>query len=338
MDLSPKLSQSTDWFKSRMQGRRHTVSKMLKLGHCLWNKAKYMNKNKFTIILLSPGNGPSRQFRVSLFGRLFFKAALGMIAAATVVLVCQSFYLHHYIQAHRDAYAEADRLEGELQTKNAEIASLTHQNSNATIANIPEIQAFEDQALSVLKIQLARKNMPSRGSSDLSEQGLTQITAQNDLSLDDHAKLLQQLYDATVENQAQLAHIPSFLPLSTRISSPFGYRRNPFGGWASEFHDGVDLVCNIGTPVPVTADGIVTYAGWDYTYGRKVEVDHGNGIVTFYGHNSRLAVNVGDHVKKGDIISYSGNTGRSSGPHLHYGVHVNGEPVDPLTFNSPPQQ
>jgi murein DD-endopeptidase MepM/ murein hydrolase activator NlpD len=175
----------------------------------------------------------------------------------------------------------------------------------------------------------------SRGD-DSSERSLEEIAAQDDLTLADHARILQLICDTAMNNADDLAHIPSILPLkgSTYVTSPYGYRRNPFGGRSSEFHDGVDFSCGYGTPVYATADGVVSFAGWDPGYGRKVVINHGNGIITFYGHNSRLVVGTGSHGKKGDLIAYSGNTGRSSGPHLHYGAYVNGQSINPLTFTN----
>lgn len=150
----------------------------------------------------------------------------------------------------------------------------------------------------------------------------------------EHLDLLQQDYDAALKTQSTLNHTPSILPVAGEITSPYGYRGNPFGGSSSEFHDGVDIACNPGTPVKATADGVVTFAGWDSAYGEKVSLNHGHGIETFYGHNSKLLVAVGDNVKKGEVIAYSGSTGRSTGPHLHYGAIINGKTADPLQFTS----
>jgi murein DD-endopeptidase MepM/ murein hydrolase activator NlpD len=90
---------------------------------------------------------------------------------------------------------------------------------------------------------------------------------------------------------------------------------------SKEFHHGIDIGCGYGTPVLATAAGVVIYVGSDPVYGQRVDLDHGHGIVTFYGHNSRLMVKIGDQVRKRDLIAYSGNSGRSTGAHLHYGTH-----------------
>ncbi len=124
---------------------------------------------------------------------------------------------------------------------------------------------------------------------------------------------------------------PSIWPVTGTITSNFGYRGNPIGG-GTGFHEGLDIAVDYGTPVRATASGKVSMAGWVDGYGNLVEIDHGNGFVTRYGHNSMLLVVQGQEVKAGDIISLAGSTGRSTGPHVHYEVRVNGTPTDPLLF------
>lgn len=124
---------------------------------------------------------------------------------------------------------------------------------------------------------------------------------------------------------------PSIWPVNGPISSPFGWRRSPVNG-ASSYHEGIDIAVDYGTPVHVTAAGTVTLCGWTDGYGNLVEVNHGNSIVTRYGHNSILLVTEGQAVKAGDIISLAGSTGISTGPHVHYEVRINGTPVNPLLF------
>lgn len=124
---------------------------------------------------------------------------------------------------------------------------------------------------------------------------------------------------------------PSIWPVTGTITSSFGYRGNPIGG-GTGFHEGIDIAVDYGTPVRATAAGTVSMAGWGDGYGNLVEIDHGNGFVTRYGHNSMVLVVQGQTVKAGDIISLAGSTGRSTGPHVHYEVRVNGTPTDPMLF------
>ncbi|HEY3365317.1 MAG TPA: peptidoglycan DD-metalloendopeptidase family protein [Symbiobacteriaceae bacterium] len=106
-----------------------------------------------------------------------------------------------------------------------------------------------------------------------------------------------------------------------------------YGDRPEGYHFGVDIGCSVGTPVLAADNGMVTFAGWDGNYGYAMHIDHGGGkMITWYAHLSAFAVSVGDTVKKGQVIAYSGNTGRSTGPHLHYEVHSNGVALNPLSF------
>ena len=120
---------------------------------------------------------------------------------------------------------------------------------------------------------------------------------------------------------------PSIWPAAGYVSSPYGLRFN-----GTEFHQGIDIAADMGAPIVATADGVVTAAGWNGGYGNMVDVDHGGGIVTRYGHASALAVTVGQQVRRGEVIAYVGSTGRSTGPHVHYEVRVDGQPVNPAGY------
>ena len=120
---------------------------------------------------------------------------------------------------------------------------------------------------------------------------------------------------------------PSIWPAAGYVRSPYGLRFN-----GTEFHQGIDIAADMGTPIVATADGVVTTAGWNGGYGNMVDVDHGGGIVTRYGHASAVAVTVGQQVRRGEVIAYVGSTGRSTGPHVHYEVRVDGQPVNPAGY------
>ncbi len=124
------------------------------------------------------------------------------------------------------------------------------------------------------------------------------------------------------------SHIPSIWPTTGEVTSPYGLR---WGG--TDFHPGMDIANDMGTPIVATADGVVDYAGWNSGgYGNMVDIDHGNGIMTRYGHASQVVVTTGQHVKRGQLIAYMGSTGFSTGPHVHYEVHVNGNRVNPISY------
>ena len=113
--------------------------------------------------------------------------------------------------------------------------------------------------------------------------------------------------------------------------SSFGSRTDPFSGEGA-IHTGVDLSAPEGTPVHAAADGIVVSAEWSGGYGRLVRIDHGDGLQTYYGHLSQFEVVAGQEIRRGDLIGLSGGTGRSTGPHLHYEVRMDGTPVNPYPF------
>ena len=116
------------------------------------------------------------------------------------------------------------------------------------------------------------------------------------------------------------------------VSSEFGLRPSPFGGLDYEIHDGIDFAGPVGKPVLATADGTVLQAEYDSGYGNHVKLDHGYGYTTLYAHLSRTTVQPGDWVERGNVVGYLGNTGRSSGPHLHYGIYRQGQSVNPRHY------
>jgi murein DD-endopeptidase MepM/ murein hydrolase activator NlpD len=127
-------------------------------------------------------------------------------------------------------------------------------------------------------------------------------------------------------------NMPSIWPVAGGIRGGFGVRHNPFGGRGSEFHKGQDISAPYGSQVIATADGVVVISGWLRGYGQVVYVDHGNGISTRYGHLSRIDVMVGQTIKRGDQLGLVGSTGRSTGPHLHYEVRVDGQATNPIPY------
>ena len=135
------------------------------------------------------------------------------------------------------------------------------------------------------------------------------------------------LLDARIESNLK----PTGMPVPGYISSYFGVRPDPFDG-QSERHTGIDIATPYGTSVHAVAEGMVTYAGVRRGYGNVVEIDHGNGYMTRYAHNSKLDVHPGQHVQVGDVIAQAVSTGRSTGSHVHFEVWYDGRVVNPLAF------
>ncbi len=141
--------------------------------------------------------------------------------------------------------------------------------------------------------------------------------------------ILQAIRQAKNGNQTAVSHAKSGRRLSWPsagvVSSNYGWR------WF-RMHNGMDIAGPVGTPIKAVKEGRVVYSGWMGGYGYAIDIDHGNGIRTRYGHNSALKVSVGDHVGRGQVISAMGSTGHSTGPHLHFEVHVGGRAVDPRSY------
>ena len=133
------------------------------------------------------------------------------------------------------------------------------------------------------------------------------------------------------ENKETLLAMPSIWPANGRLTSGFGTRSSPTTGRRT-LHQGLDIANKIGTPIWATARGVITFAQYDGAYGNCVVIDHGNNIATRYAHMNSIAVKVGQTVQRSEVIGTIGNTGRSTGPHVHYEVHVGGVPVNPMRY------
>ncbi|MGI6632963.1 MAG: M23 family metallopeptidase [Bacillota bacterium] len=161
-----------------------------------------------------------------------------------------------------------------------------------------------------------------------------QLEIESDSLLTLVAGLKEDTAEVLGEASAEVAYrraIPCTYPVKAGITSSFGWRRHPVSG-VSAFHSGIDIGAPVGTAVRATADGVVTAAGWDGGYGLRIVIDHGYEIETLYGHCSKLEAKVGQKIKRGDIVARVGDTGVSTGPHVHYEVRLKGEPVDPVSY------
>ncbi|RUW98109.1 M23 family peptidase, partial [Mesorhizobium sp. M8A.F.Ca.ET.023.01.1.1] len=165
-----------------------------------------------------------------------------------------------------------------------------------------------------------------------SDVGGPLIPLDSSMIFDSKVKELDEALDTLDQLKKEARQLPLANPAPGHsVTSPFGVRTDPILGTAA-LHPGMDFRAPIGMAARVTAPGVVTKAGWNGGYGRMVEIDHGNGFATRYGHLSEIDVTVGENVDAGAIIGKTGSSGRSTGPHLHYEVRHNGEAIDPLRF------
>jgi murein DD-endopeptidase MepM/ murein hydrolase activator NlpD len=188
-----------------------------------------------------------------------------------------------------------------------------------------QVQTLTEKAL---KIDISYKRSQRRYSSRGTDVSLEEIYKKLS-SLDDSIEAQRDSLNQ-VRSQLEILYkwkysVPSGYPVFGNISSGFGFRRR-------EFHTGIDIRAGVGTPVRATANGIVSYAGWKGGYGLTVIIRHNFGFSTLYAHLSRLSVGIGKRIERGDIIGYTGTTGYTTGPHLHYEVRVNDRPVNPKDY------
>jgi murein DD-endopeptidase MepM/ murein hydrolase activator NlpD len=159
------------------------------------------------------------------------------------------------------------------------------------------------------------------------DSSISQLASQFDTQQAQLSALQSLLLDAKIESNLK----PTGMPVEGYISSYFGVRPDPFDGRSAR-HTGIDISTPYGTPVHAVAEGMVTYAGVRNGYGNVIEIDHGNGYMTRYAHNSALDVHAGEHVQVGTVVAQAGSTGRSTGSHVHFEVWYDGHVVNPLAF------
>lgn len=287
-------------------------------------------------------------------------AAVCVIAAGTAVYAVSSMsYLSSENQLYRNQLKIAEDKMNKLMEKSDAVDKMNHEiqqmvqdeqsgqngqknsdNGQGGASTVPDKAKSASQS-----DHIDHTDQGADESKDLSTPGkLLEEMVELDQKMDQQIRLMVGLRTDLMENTYVMhtvygvsqtksnSSVPSIWPTTGRISSPFGWRTSPGGGIGSIYHEGIDIANDYNTPIHATAAGTVTQAGWVSGYGYLVEIDHGGGIVTRYGHNSSLLVSVGQHVNQGDIISLMGSTGNSTGPHSHYEVRVNGTAVDPMMF------
>ena len=227
------------------------------------------------------------------------------------------------IEAHKQKL-EADRaklveLEKSALAKQAEIEQKKAER-NVVLQKAQNDRATAMQAIEELNASSAQV------SAMLKERQAARAAAAAAAAAADQSSGGQGASDNWVQGTGQLGW-----PVSGEITSPYGYRVHPIWG-TTIYHSGIDIGVDEGTPVHAADGGVVVWSGWMGGYGYAVVIDHGNGLSTLYGHNSELAVDEGQSVAKGQVISYAGSTGNSTGPHVHFEVRVNGDPVDPMGY------
>lgn len=302
------------------------------------------------IIIVSSRISTARSFTIS-GTQLALAALLGSVVVVALAVVLNAVLLHHAVRTDNPmlrAYLEAAQAQ-----QNRKVQSYLRDSLNAMAARLGEMQARLMQ-LNSLGERVSRlagvkpQDMPLEATGG--RGGALVTTAPQELSIDELRGRIEQLardVDAgsdmfgmlelvLTEAHARKQLLPTALPVrQASFSSNFGWRIDPFTG-GQAFHEGVDFVADPGTAILAAAGGVVVASEEHPQYGSMVEIDHGNGLITRYGHASRRLVKLGDVVVRGAKIAEVGSTGRSTGPHLHFEVRINGAAQNPAKFFQPP--
>ena len=250
------------------------------------------------------------------------KKWLKLSGAFVLLVLCVALYGFYGLTqqaAHLRIERENQRLRAETDRQRQELNELSHR-----------VEAVEDTSRKLAeKSGVVNNNAPNLHG--VGGPGVL-LNAAGLAALESKMNRIEQELRAHEAVLRERAFTPSIWPVDGKLESGFGGRYNPFGGRSFEFHEGQDIVVAWGTPVVAGAKGTVTFVGWQRGYGRMVAIDHGGGLTTRYGHLSESEVAVGQVVARGDFIARVGSTGRSTGPHLHYEVRINDNPVDPLPY------
>jgi murein DD-endopeptidase MepM/ murein hydrolase activator NlpD len=295
---------------------------------------------KITIVLLPDGGRKVRQIKVPRF------LVLMLLTCAVAISAVCGWVIVDY-QAVRKRTSHLAQLQKENVQQKQQLVSLAQKIDSVT-NKVKELRQFDNKIRTMVNLQ----NSPDSsqfigiGGSDpslfdphsTSEKARRKLIRLMHSSLDNLETEISvqkteksQLIGRLESQKSMLACTPSIWPVKGWITSPFGYRESPFTE-EREFHSGLDISAKMDSAIDAPADGVVASIGYDDGHGKILTINHGYGLVTRYCHLDKALVKKGQAVKRGQEIALLGNTGRSTGPHLHYEVLLNGVPVNPLRY------
>jgi murein DD-endopeptidase MepM/ murein hydrolase activator NlpD len=300
-------------------------------------------------------HGRLARTRVLHFNR--WQLALGALALmASLMLVSGTIYHFVFLKAARegwpvvspllrlvvrDEFAQRDRFMrenldaiaqrvGEVQAKLVKLEAMGERVSSLVGVKAEELQPAPTRSTAATGTAAGRGG-PYVPATSVSAEQLDVLLRSIDEATERRTDLFTLVESRLLEKKLQSLLLPSSRPVDTVVGSGFGFRADPFTG-RNALHTGLDFPADVGTPVAAAAGGVVVSATRHPAYGLVVELDHGRGLVTRYAHNSKVLVAPGDLVKRDQVIAAVGNSGRSTGPHLHFEVLVDGVPQDPAKF------
>jgi len=299
-----------------------------------------MSDNFFTLMIIP--RTKSAVTKISFSGKLVRRLLIGLILAVLVSL----YVIYDYAGIKRDR-AELSRLRQQTVQQSQQIADLSVKVDEFT-DRMEKLKQF-DKKLRILatnqvgrdqKIplgiggsnndQIRLKELIDQGDETL-VSGMRKSISQLDKDAHEREQSFNELLAFFREQRSLLSATPSIWPVRGWVTSEFGSRQNPFGN-GTEFHGGLDIATRAGNEIIAPADGLVVEVNYRSDNGHMAKIDHGYGVSTSYSHMSRSAVRQGMRVERGKTIGYVGDTGRSTGPHLHYAVYINNVPVNPRKY------
>ncbi|MBL8233564.1 MAG: M23 family metallopeptidase [Bryobacterales bacterium] len=276
-----------------------------------------MKQQYFIVVLAHSIHGRLRRIHVP-YSALYAVLALALLGCFSLFGMVSSYLRMAWKVANYNTLRqEVDSLRVKYQN--------LEKSANQTNQQLATLQLFASEVTAAygLKRQL-------EGPDDIVEEGRLVPTLHQTLAEYDFLKSTR-IGRHTRNTTLFVNTRPALWPLEGRLLSSFGTRQDPFSGMGG-FHAGVDISAPTGTPVRAAADGVVEFAGWNSGYGKLLVVQHPGGVETYYAHLSRFAVIPGQEVRMGEVVAFSGSTGRSTAPHLHYEVRDHGSPINPYKF------
>jgi murein DD-endopeptidase MepM/ murein hydrolase activator NlpD len=287
-----------------------------------------MPRKEHTIIFVPHSRARFRQFRASsrlLYGVAAFVLLAVAVGATFSTLWVRSFRRNREFSAivaeNQDLRTRARDLNSKLESVEKQLTEFEEKTRRLAIA--AGLSAVDDPGTGGVG-GLSAIPLDATASVEL---GMTEAMRRSGL-LSSRLDVVEEKLSLEAD---RLALTPTLAPTAGVLTAGFGMRDDPFNG-QREFHTGIDISTPTGNRVYAPAGGTVVRVGWDKGYGRIVLVSHGFGVTTLFGHLDTARVTEGQHVHRGDLLALVGSTGRSTGPHLHYEVHVNGKPVNPLDY------
>ncbi|WP_160719540.1 M23 family metallopeptidase [Isachenkonia alkalipeptolytica] len=304
------------------------------------------DKKQFTIMLIPHGKGKPKSLGISL--KTMFLTGMGLVMTLGFLTFFSTYYFQEYRSTH-DALDIAKEVREEVivenQRQREEIEALEGyaMDVEKEVSDLADLQkeiielvGLDSEAYATLETKTApvtrSRNLNIDGSNPLDRQIVQQGGEDLLAPLIEQRKTEMTSLIPEVEDQIEyLDAKPNVLPAEGRITSPFGERRDPFNRTLRQ-HNGVDIANDFNTPIHAAGTGVVTFSGYQGSYGRVIVISHGNGYESLYAHNQKNLVSEGDRVEKHEEIAKMGSSGRSTGPHVHFEVRENGTPIDPKSI------